>query len=74
MVDTGSTDHRPSSADVRSQTAIRLRLVDSELSFFSTLSTFGTAADITLAELSIEAFYPSNAGTAARLLEEVGAG
>ena len=44
-----------------------------ELSFFSTISTFGTALDITLAELSIEAFYPANAATAERLLREIGA-
>jgi hypothetical protein len=34
------------------------------LVFFSTISTFGTAVDVTLAELSIEAFYPANAQTA----------
>ncbi len=55
-----------------------LKLLDldgtSELAFFSTLSTFGTAADITLAELAIEAFYPANAHTAMRLLNDVGAG
>ena len=33
------------------------------LSFFSTLATFGTALDITLAELSIEAFFPADART-----------
>lgn len=44
-----------------------------ELAFFSTLSTFGTATDITLAEMSIEAFYPANAATANRLLRDVGA-
>ena len=53
-----------------------LRLLDtdgeSELAFFSTLSTFGTAADITLSELAIEAFYPANAHTAMRLMREVG--
>jgi transcriptional regulator with XRE-family HTH domain len=31
-----------------------------ELSFFSTISTFGTAVDITLAELAIEAFFPAD--------------
>jgi transcriptional regulator with XRE-family HTH domain len=35
-----------------------------ELSFFSTLATFGTALDVTLAELSIEAFYPADRATA----------
>jgi hypothetical protein len=53
-----------------------LRLLDTdgdgELAFFSTLSTFGTAADITLSELAIEAFYPANAHTAMRLMREVG--
>jgi transcriptional regulator with XRE-family HTH domain len=45
---------------------LRLRDADGtgELAFFSTLSTFGTAADITLAELAIEAFYPANGGCA----------
>jgi hypothetical protein len=38
-----------------------------ELSFFSTLATFGTALDITLAELSIEAFFPADAATRDRL-------
>lgn len=54
---------------------LRLRDLDgtSELAFFSTLSTFGTAADITLAELAIEAFYPANAHTAMRLLRDIGA-
>jgi transcriptional regulator with XRE-family HTH domain len=31
-----------------------------ELSFFSTLATFGTALDITLADLSIESFFPAD--------------
>jgi transcriptional regulator with XRE-family HTH domain len=39
-----------------------------ELAFLSTISTFGTATDVTLAELSIEAFYPADAATAAVLL------
>jgi hypothetical protein len=37
------------------------------LAFFSTLTTFGTAADVTLAELAVEAFYPADAETAAAL-------
>jgi transcriptional regulator with XRE-family HTH domain len=36
-----------------------------ELRFFSTLATFGTALDITVAELAIEAFFPADAATAA---------
>jgi transcriptional regulator with XRE-family HTH domain len=38
-----------------------------ELSFFSTLATFGTALDVTLAELCIEAFFPADETTAAAL-------
>lgn len=34
------------------------------LRFFSTVATFGTALDITLAELSIESFFPADAATA----------
>jgi transcriptional regulator with XRE-family HTH domain len=51
----------------------RLRGGDTELAFLSTISTFGTPPDITLAELSIEAFYPANAQTATRLLHEIAA-
>lgn len=47
---------------------------DAELSFFGTLSTFGTPVDVTLSELAIEAFYPANARTALRLLREVDPG
>jgi transcriptional regulator with XRE-family HTH domain len=42
-----------------------------ELAFFSTLSTFGSAWEVTLSELAIEAFYPANARTAMRLLREI---
>ena len=44
-----------------------LRHADRELSFLSTVATFGTAVDVTVAELSIEAFVPADAGTAAFL-------
>jgi transcriptional regulator with XRE-family HTH domain len=37
------------------------------LSFLSTVTTFGTALDLTAAELSIEAFLPADAATAAAL-------
>ncbi len=43
---------------------IRLGTADGrELSFFSTIATFGTALDVTLAELSIEAFFPADEAT-----------
>jgi transcriptional regulator with XRE-family HTH domain len=52
---------------------LRLRTATRELAFFSTISTFGSAIDITLDELMIEAFYPANAATAAHLLEGIAA-
>jgi transcriptional regulator with XRE-family HTH domain len=48
-------------------TPLRIRHQGHELAFFSTVATFGTALDITLAELSIESFFPANAATAAAL-------
>src|SRR5215475_5686348 len=45
----------------------RLRLRNADLTFFSTVTTFGTATDIALAELAIEAFYPANEQSAAIL-------
>jgi transcriptional regulator with XRE-family HTH domain len=44
-----------------------LRLDDTQLALFSTVTTFGTARDLTLAELTIEAFYPANPQTAEAL-------
>ncbi|SFB57743.1 Transcriptional regulator, contains XRE-family HTH domain [Amycolatopsis marina] len=46
---------------------LRLRHHDGELTFFSTVATFGTPLDVTLAELSIESFYPADDTTAAAL-------
>ena len=40
---------------------------DRLLTFLSTVTTFGTALDLTAAELSIEAFLPADQGTAAAL-------
>lgn len=42
---------------------LRIRVDDVELSFFSTIATFGTPVDITVAELAIESFYPADATT-----------
>jgi hypothetical protein len=44
-----------------------LRLDDTRLALFSTLTTFGTARDLTIAELTIEAFYPADSQTAEAL-------
>jgi transcriptional regulator with XRE-family HTH domain len=52
-----------------SEIMVQLRLATDagELAFFSTVTTFGTAVDITVSELSIEAFFPADAATAERL-------
>jgi hypothetical protein len=43
---------------------LRLTTQRGELSFISTIATFGTAVDITVAELAIESFFPADAATA----------
>jgi transcriptional regulator with XRE-family HTH domain len=43
---------------------LRLRAGDRELRFISTMTTFGTATDITVVEISIESFFPADAATA----------
>lgn len=42
---------------------LRVRHEDRELSFFSTVATFGTPLDITVAELAIESFFPADEET-----------
>jgi transcriptional regulator with XRE-family HTH domain len=55
-------------AGVAGQIAVPLRLraegASQELAFISTVSTFGTAVDITVAELAIESFFPADDATA----------
>ena len=48
--------------------ALRLRTGDEELAFISTVSTFGTALDVTVAELAIESFFPADAATRERMM------
>jgi transcriptional regulator with XRE-family HTH domain len=48
-------------------TPLRIRHGDAELSFISTYTTFGTAVDVTVSELSIEAFFPADEVTAQAL-------
>lgn len=48
---------------------LRIRWRDAELSFISTITTFARASDITVAELSIESFYPTDSVTAEALRE-----
>jgi transcriptional regulator with XRE-family HTH domain len=49
-----------------------LRLDDTDLALFCTFATFGTARDLTLAELTILAFYPADPRTAEALTAAVG--
>ena len=46
---------------------LRYRRAGQELSLFSISAVVGTATDVTVAELTIEAFYPADAATAAAL-------
>jgi hypothetical protein len=55
----------PAAADIL--VPLRLRQGGGELALLSTVTTFGTALDVTIDELSIEAFYPADAATAAAL-------
>jgi transcriptional regulator with XRE-family HTH domain len=52
----------PGAGDV--VTPLRLRTPVGELAFFSTIATFGIPADITVAELAIESFFPADPFTA----------
>jgi transcriptional regulator with XRE-family HTH domain len=67
-------EHRVRSDNLGTQIVLPLRLRngDGELSFLSTISTFVTANDITLAGLAIEAFYPATAQTAKALFNGLG--
>jgi hypothetical protein len=46
--------------------------VSSDLALFCTFTTFGTARDLTLAELTMLAFYPADSRTADALTAAVG--
>jgi transcriptional regulator with XRE-family HTH domain len=46
---------------------LRIRHHGRELAFFSTVATFGTPLDVTVAELVIESFFPADPDTAAAL-------
>jgi transcriptional regulator with XRE-family HTH domain len=55
----------PTFGDVAVPLCVRRR--DAELSFISTRTSFGTALDLTVAELSIESFFPTDTRTAASM-------
>ncbi|WP_203336691.1 helix-turn-helix domain-containing protein [Nocardioides limicola] len=58
----GGEEHPP--PEGRVAVPLRVRSDAGELCFISTVTTFGTAVDIALAELSIEAFLPADEATA----------
>ncbi|MEU8267926.1 helix-turn-helix transcriptional regulator [Sphaerisporangium sp. NPDC049002] len=51
---------------------LRFRHEGRELAFFSTIATFGTPLDITVAELAIESFFPADRTTAEILRSTIG--
>jgi transcriptional regulator with XRE-family HTH domain len=53
-------------------TPLRLRALGVELRLFGALATFGTAMDVTVAELAIESFFPADPETEAALREAFG--
>jgi len=63
----GDGSHAPDLAAGEIATPLRIRHGDTELSFISTYTTFGTAVDVTVSELSIEAFFPADDVTARAL-------
>jgi transcriptional regulator with XRE-family HTH domain len=69
-VDSGEGPGVPTAAEIL--LTLRLRRGDERLTLFATVTTFGTALDVTLDELSVEAFYPADAATA-RALEAAAA-
>jgi transcriptional regulator with XRE-family HTH domain len=64
-VDEGLTAAREPSAGLF--VPLRLLVQGEELTFFSTISTFGTALDVTVAELAIESLFPADEKTAKAL-------
>lgn len=65
----GVSAGHPGGSDTASRLFVPLVLRGNhgDLTFFSTIATFGTAHDITVAELAIEAFFPADERTAAVL-------
>jgi transcriptional regulator with XRE-family HTH domain len=55
---------RTGAAEPEIAVPLRLRTELGELSFISTVSTFGTAVEVTASELSIESFFPADEHTA----------
>jgi transcriptional regulator with XRE-family HTH domain len=68
-----TTEHDPASPPNPNDIMLlhELRLDDTQLALFCTFTTFGTARDLTLAELTIVAFYPADPQTAEALTAAV---
>jgi transcriptional regulator with XRE-family HTH domain len=71
-----ATEHDPANSPNPNEIMLlhELRLDDTELALFCTFTTFGTARDLTLAELTIIAFYPATPQTAEALAAAVSVG
>jgi transcriptional regulator with XRE-family HTH domain len=69
--DDGDHGVRPDGTEIMVE--LRLTGDSGDLAFFSTVTTFGTAIDVTLSELSIEAFFPANEQTAEALMAQAAA-
>ena len=68
--DTGASKAEDDHDDTASRLFVTLVLRSASgerLTFFSTIATFGTALDVTVAELAIESFFPADAATRAVL-------
>jgi transcriptional regulator with XRE-family HTH domain len=61
----------PSAGHLGFAVPIRLRTSRGELRLMTTVTTFATATDVTLAELKLEAFLPADEPTAAALRQDV---
>ncbi|ELP66139.1 helix-turn-helix domain-containing protein [Streptomyces turgidiscabies] len=62
----------PSAGQLGFAVPLRLRSSYGELHLMTTVTTFATAVDVTLAELKLEAFLPADAATAEALLTAAG--
>ncbi|MFE6935600.1 helix-turn-helix domain-containing protein [Streptomyces sp. NPDC057699] len=65
-------EHGPSAGHLGFAVPLRLRSSHGELRLMTTVTTFATAADVTLAELKLEAFLPADEPTACALREAAG--
>jgi len=63
-----AANYAPSPTGDEIAVPLRLRTHAGVLSFLSTVTVFGTPVEITLSELSLEAFYPADPETAAALM------